>query len=556
MPKHRARRSPRRSEPRRSFSPVAWIALGTTALGLRLLYMLSVRASPFFHNLQTNPQRYHDWASLILDGHAPPPPFEQVPGYAYFVAAIYRMFGPHIEAVAVSQAILDSGTCVLLALAARRYFGERAGWIAGVLAAFYGPFIYFSAELLPASLFVFLTSAAIVASLSDGWSAAGILWSLAVLVRGEALFALPLVGLDAARRGGRAALLRTALPVAVVVLACIAINSAASGRLAPMATSGGLNLWLGNNPHADGVSPFVSGPLERAAEHVRELSGNDALAADRLFRGQALRFWRDYPLPAFGLLCKKLRWTWTARELPNTSDIDWQTSYSWLFALPLLPLRFGVVLPLAMTALPLLPRRRRELLLLGAWLAPGLAACVVFFTNARFRLVMVPALLLLAAHSLDQLPGWRRTWRNHQARLVAATIGGLLGIWIAWSDAYGVRLYRIPQIDVNTGALEREADHFPAAIEYLRRGLAVTPLDPIAWVHLALALEQNGDRSGALQAYLDGLALQPDDATLIQMAQRFFERQRLDSAQLDTFRATSSQQLRQTIGKALAAALH
>jgi cytochrome c-type biogenesis protein CcmH/NrfG len=87
-----------------------------------------------------------------------------------------------------------------------------------------------------------------------------------------------------------------------------------------------------------------------------------------------------------------------------------------------------------------------------------------------------------------------------------------------------VRTYRIPQISVNTGAMEREAGHFDSAVQHLRDGLAADPRDAIGWIHLALALEQQNHVDAAAQAYRDALAQLPGDPEVRRMAERFFQR--------------------------------
>jgi hypothetical protein len=352
-------------------------------------------------------------------------------------------------------------------------------------------------------------------------------------VRSEVVLAFPLIGLDAWRRGRWPGLTRTLAPLVACLVAFIALNAAFSPNIVLLTTSGGENLWLGNNPHADGVSPFVSGPLTAIADGMRTRTHNDAVAVDREFRQLALAFWRTAPADATRLLRKKFLWMWTDRELPNTSDIDWETAHSWLFRPPFFPVSFGMILPFAIAGALLLGRHSRErhwreLELLGALLLIGVGTCVVFFTNARFRLIMVPSLLLLAGHALDRLPAIARDAR-HQAPALALVASGLaLGLIAAWNNFDGVRAYRIPQLSVNSGILEREAGHFAEAIGHLHDGLAGDPQDDIAWVHLALALEQHGEADAALQAYRDGLAAVPESADLRTMAERFCERQGLD----------------------------
>ncbi len=502
----------------------AWTLIFVAALALRILYVLSIRDEPFFRQLQTEPLRYHQWASVILAGSgAPLPPFEQAPAYPYFVAALYALFGRSLTAVVLVQALLDAATGALLAVTGRRWFGVRAGVITGVLAACYGPLIYFTGELLPSTLFVFAATAAVSAGAFAAWTLAGCLWALALLVRSEIILAVPFVLYGAWGRGGRRAVARTAAPLAVCMAAVLAFNAAGSGHLVLFTTNGGVNLWLGNNPHADGVNPFLSGPLEAVAEDVRAHAAT-AIEADQVFRRRALSFVVHEPGRALRLLWKKFLWTLTDRELPNTTDIEWVTGRSWLFWRPLFPLSFGMVLPLALAGATLLGRDWRDHACLTGLVVAGVGTAVIFFTNARFRLIMVPALLLLAAVAVDRLPRLLATWRDDRGALPLPALGLGTGLLLAWGDFYGVRAYRIAQLSVNTGIVEREAGQFDEAVRHLRDGLAAEPRDAIAWIHLALALEQQGNTGAARQAYRDALALMPEHRTLREMAGRFVQR--------------------------------
>jgi len=535
------------------------------ALAVRVLYLMSIRHAYCFSHLQTDALRYQQWAGLILDAPTPPrPPFEQSPGYPYLVAAVFALGGRTLMAVALVQAALDSLTCSLIAATGRHWFGARAGQVAGWLAALYGPFIYFSAQLLPVTPFIFLCLAALWTAQRRRWWLAGLLWAAALVVRAEVVFALPLIGLDAWWRGRGAALLRTAAPVAACVAVFIALNAAFSPYVVVLTTSGGENLWLGNNPYADGVNPFVTGPLETVAEGVRVAAHNEAAVIDRELRDRALAFWRTAPVPATRLLVRKFLWTWTARELPNTSDIEWETAQSWLFRLRLLPISFGLVLPFAFAGAALLGARplgrherprQRDLALLGVPLLIGLASCVVFFTNARFRLIMVPSLLWLAACALDRLPVILGSPRTNARGLVVAAGGVAVGALAAWGNYDGVWGYRVPQISVNTGIIERESGDFTGAVRDLRDGLAGDPTDGIAWVHLALALEQGGNASAALAAYLDGVVAAPGDDEVQQMAERFCRLHHLDTATLRAYIASPSPGERSALRRQLEASL-
>ncbi len=526
----RARRSQEQAIP-------LWAHLGIPAatlllaLAVRWLYIDSIRSAPFFENLQTNSQRYHQWALLLLDGNqAPTPPFDQSPGYAYFLALLYRLCGQSVLSVATVQAGIDAFTCALIAHVAGVWFGWRAAIAAALLAALCAPMIYFSAELLPASLSLALLVSTVAASVHRRWLAVGSLWALALCVRSESILAVSLVCLDAVRRSGKAAALRALLPPLAMLLLFTATNAWYSGHFVPLTIGSGLNLWLGNNPEADGVSPFLSQNQQAEAAAIQRQAGGDAVVADRLFLQQALAFWRDQPMRAAGLLLKKVVWTCTHRELPNTSDIDWQTAQSWLFSAPFLLVGFGVLLPLALAGYLQVRQHGHNLLPATTLLALGGATCILFFTNARFRLPMLPPLLWFAAAWLAELA------KTRHARIAPASVFGLaVGLLLAWGNFYSVRDYSIAQITVNTGIIEREAGHLPAATQHLRRGLARNPSDAIAWVHLALALEQMGLVADAVDTYIKGLQQAPASIDLQSMARRCFARQHLPEQLLEDF---------------------
>jgi tetratricopeptide (TPR) repeat protein len=509
--------------------------LFAAAVVLRLLYVASIHDTPFFDHLQTDARRYLQWALLIVDGRAAPaPPFEQAPGYPYFVALICRVFGADVTALALVQSVIGALTCVCIAVAGRGVAGPRAGIIAGGLAAAYGPFLYFTAEILPSTVFLFLATAACAAALLPSvartvdsgrrrpWHLSAWLWAAAFLVRAEVLLALPFIAGDAWVRGGRKNVLRLGAPIVATAAAMLLLGLAYSQQLVPLTTSGGVNLWLGNNPHADGVSPFLSAPLRQVDRELRARA-TDAVELDRRFAQRAFTFWRQEPRRATALLWKKFVWTWTDRELPNAADIEWKTGHSWLFSAPVFPLSLGMVLPLALAGVVLARRQWKQHLPLLGLIAVAVGTAVIFFTNARFRLIMAPALLLFAAVTLDRLPSLLRSRRRRPEVLVclAAAVGGVL---LARGNFYGVRTYTIPQITVNTGILEREAGNYAAAARHLRRGVQMDPGDVIGWIHLALALEQSGDPEAALQAYADAAGINPSDEQLGEMTGRFLRR--------------------------------
>jgi 4-amino-4-deoxy-L-arabinose transferase-like glycosyltransferase len=487
------------------------VVVFAAALVVRVLYAISIRDASFLAHLQTEPEHYDAWARAIISGAAPVHlPFDEAPGYPYFVAIIYAIAGHSVLAVVLVQAVLGAAACAAIGVVARRLGGSRAGWIAGGLAAAYGPFIYFTGQLEPAALAVAAVAGALAATpvgeaSQRRWLLAGAAWAGAIVVRSELVIAIPFVAAHAWLAAGRRAALRAAAAPAALVVLALAANTIASGHPVLLTTGAGVNLWLGNNPDADGVNPFVHGRLEQVVAAV-EATTADPVERDSAFRAHA-------ELDA-SLLAKKLVWTFSRRELPNAADIPWQTAQSWVFHPPVFPLGFGIVLPLALVGAVVARERRRQLLYLLGPIAAAVVVCVVFFTNARFRLPMMPSLLILAGLAIE--PAVRALRAPRTAVPVVAALA--VGIALAFPSTFGLAQFRVAQIDFNTGALEHQAGHLDRAALYLRAGLSREPHDSPSWIELAIVLEQAGDLEGARAAWNDAIANNPDDPNLRRLA--------------------------------------
>lgn len=161
------------------------------------------------------------------------PGSERVPIYLFYIAGIRILFGDAPLAAIIGQALIDAGTCVLIALLGGMV-SRRIGIVAGALAAIWPNLIVNSAALLSDTLFLLIFTAMLLVAahyLRDaaprraGW--AGLLCGLSIMTRTVTQF-LPFALIAAApaialyqRKGIRTALWATllvalgaALPVA------------------------------------------------------------------------------------------------------------------------------------------------------------------------------------------------------------------------------------------------------------------------------------------------------------------------------------------------------
>ncbi|MFO7674837.1 MAG: tetratricopeptide repeat protein [bacterium] len=438
-PQTRARRRPfgaERGGPVRRGLPPALVFALVSAAGflVRLAWLLQARGvDPLFFAPQMDALYHHRWALAIAAGaEFAPGAFFRAPLYPHFLALIYRLLGPDLVVVRLVQAVLGGLSCGLTWLLARRVFAPPAARrkpgsvstvpggaaLAAALAwAFWPTAIWFDGELLIPALLVPLLLLALVLTYRSidtdrHWWLPGLVLGAAALARPNVLaFSAVLAGwlVVKYRRGA----LRRAGPLAAAVALAIlpvAVRNARAGDPVLIAWQGGTNFYIGNNPESDGTTAIVPGTrpdwwggyndVKRIAEAAagRGLRGSEI---DRFWLRQGLGFWRDRPLAALGLTGRKLLLLASGYEVANNRDIYAAKRRTFinpvLFSTPWLKFPFGLLLPLALAGAWLLRRRAARLAPLYLFIAAYGLSFVPFFVTARYRLPLVPALLVVAA---------------------------------------------------------------------------------------------------------------------------------------------------------------
>ena len=180
------------------------------------------------------------------------------------------------------------------------------------------------------------------------------------------------------------------------------------------------------------------------------------------------------------------------------------------------PLRFGLLLALALPGIGVLRKTRGGTLLLVYGIAAALPP-LVFFALGRFRLPLLPVLAVAAAAGLISIvAGFRRNWRRAAAPalLVCAVFlfsrTGFLGIGqdTTWHYHYlrGDAFYRTGRLVEATQAYEesiRRNDRVPAVMNalgylYAEQGVRLDRAETL--IRAAMALEP-----GRQRYYLDSL---------------------------------------------------
>ncbi|HXV78102.1 MAG TPA: glycosyltransferase family 39 protein, partial [Candidatus Polarisedimenticolaceae bacterium] len=407
--------------------------LFAVGLALRLVHLLTVRDSALFNLLYIDPKLYDEWGLAIAGGRLlGEAPFFLDPLYPYVIGAIYAVTGRSLVAVAVVQVVLGACVAPLTYDAARRWFDPAVAGLAGAVAVVYPPSIYYSVVLLKPGIAIFLVALALwllARALGDGrtpaWLATGFAFGLTVLMRTNLLLVVPLIALavalergaggDSAGRGlaGWRAAVALAAGCLTALLPATVHNLAAGGEPILATTNWGQIFYIGNNEH-NPTGRFEELPFVRsnpAFEQIdfkneaerragRELSHG---ATSRFWFGEALDWTLAHPAAWAGLQWSKLRIYWGGYETPASLDYNLYSRHAPLLGLHLPG--FGLLGPFGLLGAVLALGRPGWPRLLALWVGAGSLSVVAFFVLTRFRMVVVPALYVLAAAAVVEL--WR-----------------------------------------------------------------------------------------------------------------------------------------------------
>jgi pentatricopeptide repeat protein len=544
------------------------LVLFTVALGLRLLYLGQLQDSPMF-DAPIMDARYHDewarmigqdWTLALLDGVTlhPGSAYFRAPLYAHFLALIYTIFEQDYLAVRIVQFVIGSLSVLLIYLLGRRVFGPPAGKIAGVMAALYGPFIYFEGELLIPVLILFLNLLMMLAVLAVsrrprwwGWLGCGALLGLSATARPNVLIFLvvliPWMLVVLSRRGRPWP--RNLLHVAGLLLGLVLLmlplhihnHRMAQDFLPTMVSQGGVNFFIGNNPDSDGATAIVPGTRATwwggyydALQLAEEAEGRSLKASEvsaYWFR-RGLQFIREQPARAWQLLARKIALFWDSQEIANNKDIYFfsaRRSLTRLLIRPgLIDLPFGLVAPLALAGMVLAWRRRegRGAGLLALFVFSYMIGVVLFFVNARFRLPVVPFLLPFAAYVL-----WVLFQKGRPARL-ALPIGLILvfGVMVN-ANLSGVPLPSDAEAYNTLGSVYLGKEMYPRAEESFRLALEEEPGYIRSISGLARIYDRTGRSEEAIEQWERAISLSPEMMELhFQAGFSYYAAGRLDEA--------------------------
>ncbi|MCH8083111.1 MAG: glycosyltransferase family 39 protein [Myxococcales bacterium] len=495
---------------------VAAGAIFAAALTLRLLHLREIGLhDPFFELPTTDARLYHQWAIEIARGNwLGEGVFVLAPLYAYFLGLVYGVFGAGVGVALIANALVGALSCVLVVAVGRRLFDRRVALIASAMIAADSTSIFFGGMLATANLVVPLVLLLLLAAQrarespsAARWFGAGLVLGLGALAWQVLLIFAPYLlvwpvfseNSSASRRARWAALVLAGITVAILPAAVR--NYAVADQSTLVNAGGGISLYAGNHPHANGsfgmprryARVIADAPVERRqlfAEAAQQISGRELGSSEisAFWARETLAYistspgqWLRHEVRKFGLF-------WNAAELWNERSPTAERVLSWVRRLPLIS--FAVAGPLALLGMGIFAREWRRLYLVYAAIEFHLIVSLIFSVLARDRLSALPALYLFAAAAACWLWDWMRSRRF---RALAAGVVGLgLAMWLVHlplsRENYAMAYYRL-------GDRFAQLEQWDAAVEYFGRSLNRDPGAVSTWSNLALAFEARGDSS-------------------------------------------------------------
>ena len=404
---------------------VKWLVLvGALGLGLRIALALTISPVLLYDSLEYHQSAQH----LVEEGRyytdviqAPTATMTgkfysaRAPGYVFFIAAVYRLFGVNDRAVSLVQAVLDFCSGIFVFLIARNWLKPKHSFW-----AFFGHqiLVVYVPMLMSEAFFMFLFLFSLWVLLGPRserwlWSVLiGLAWGLIILTKPEKIIFVPVfAGYLAWKNISRAPAAKALVWLAIVFMTIapwLGREYQVHGRFVWMTTRGGMTFFDGS------YLPIA----KRQVLVLGNKLGLDEAGMDRLFFKVSFDYLKKHPGHYFRTCFKRLR---VLLDLKTYNGLDrfflsplleegGSFRIALAFASYYLFLVSRLVMVLGLAGAILCRQRYRELFLLYAIpLTIVLFHFALFLGKPRYLVPAYPCLCVFFALGMEWLEnkGWR-----------------------------------------------------------------------------------------------------------------------------------------------------
>jgi tetratricopeptide (TPR) repeat protein len=345
-----------------------------------------------------------------------------------------------------------------------------------------------------------------------------------------------------------------------VILPVTIRNYAVSKDFILITSNFGFNFYIGNNPNAPGeyetpkeivLDSDLTGKLTAESQLGHSLKPSEV---SRFWFSSAMDFVKDEPAAFLALFMKKALLFWNGYEIPQAENFYFSQRYSPLLRTP--GLVFGVVAPFALLGLIISFKNWRKLYSLYIFIFSYMFSVVVFFVLSRFRIHVLPFLIVFAASGVY----WAiKTIISKKLLRTRAILNlGLLALFFvlvnlevqgfntdkAMSEGYNMQgiyhTYFYKDYDAAIALFHRALEHVPEAVEtynnlattYLNmedfeRAIEMyerlTEMEPDRWIfyyNLGIAYYLSGQFEEAIKTLETAVSLEPHSVHAARILER------------------------------------
>ncbi len=375
---------------------------------LRVIHIVFWNQTPYWNGLYLDELFHHIWAkSIIVISIIPKGVFFRAPLYPYFLAAVYSVFNYNSWAPRIIQNLIGLSSIIPIYFLCKRTLGKNK-WanLTTILWAICPIQIFFESRLLLDSLFTALIPWLLyfLTRIKNSWKETivpGILFGLLATLRPTIFILIPIFIiflLPKLKLKAFFILLFAIIPIIPVTLS----NWFCDDRVL-IASQGGINFYIGNNPLSDGSSAIVPefgwNWQYRQCKALAEKDEGRELKPSEIsnyYFNKGLQFWEKYPKSAVILFFQKIVLLVSAYEIGNNGNIYFLLKGSFLKYI--LWIGWPLIFSLAIIGFFGACFEFKKLFLWSSIIY--MIVIVLFFVCSRLRLPIIPMLIVPAGFGI------------------------------------------------------------------------------------------------------------------------------------------------------------
>jgi 4-amino-4-deoxy-L-arabinose transferase-like glycosyltransferase/Flp pilus assembly protein TadD len=497
---------------------------------LRFFYVTETQNTPFFQNLYSDSKIYYDLAVQISNGNwIGNNIFFMSPGYPYFLAIIFTLFGKSILLVRLIQIFLNSINIIIIYFIARNLHSDKAGFISAAIAALFSTYIFYSGAILLEVIQTFILSI-LLFLLTDkskiknyqNWLLIGILLGVASYFRANILLIFPALVIWFVTRILKSlkdkkiylkSLIYFSLGCIFPVLLITVRNYFVGNDFVVISSNGGINFYLGNNENSLGIYKTpedfdffndLSGRKYAQTITGKVLSPSDASA---FWFDKSINFIEEQPVNWLKLMGKKILFFFDNDANPQSSVMDesfFADNYSFILKFPL-PGFFSIFF-ISIFGFSLTWNKRKEYTLIYIFLLTYIFSTVIFFVIGRFRVAITPLFIVFAGIGLLEI--FNVVKEKKYLKLVTPV---LIALIFLTAVTYAIPKYNFSDYDayLNIGNSFFEKHDYDKALINFQKALSLKP-DANVYVLIGNSYSAKNDFHEALAYYYKAINKNPD----------------------------------------------